>query len=46
MHGGGHTIPQPGTRFPALLGAHSEDIDVPAEAWIFFDGGTRPRRRP
>jgi polyhydroxybutyrate depolymerase len=46
IEGGGHTIPLPGTRFPALLGPHSEDVDVPAEAWLFFDGGTRPRRGP
>ena len=33
--GGGHTIPQPGTAYPVLLGPHSADIDAPREAWAF-----------
>ena len=38
--GGGHTIPQPGTAYPALLGPHSADIDAPREAWAFVQRTT------
>lgn len=43
--GGGHTIPQPGTAYPALLGPHSADIDAPLEAWTFVQRNARGDRR-
>lgn len=36
IHGGGHVIPQPGYRFPRLLGKTSQDLDMPKEAMTFF----------
>jgi polyhydroxybutyrate depolymerase len=36
IHGGGHTIPQPGVRMPRNLGPTSGIIDAPQEVWRFF----------
>lgn len=38
IEGGGHTIPQPGVRFPELAGPHSADLDAPLAAWRFMSG--------
>jgi polyhydroxybutyrate depolymerase len=44
IHGGGHTLPQPGARFPRLLGRTHQELDGPAEIWRFFArrGATHP----
>jgi polyhydroxybutyrate depolymerase len=36
IHGGGHTIPQPYTRSPRILGRTHTALDGPAEIWRFF----------
>jgi poly(3-hydroxybutyrate) depolymerase/protein-S-isoprenylcysteine O-methyltransferase Ste14 len=36
--GGGHTIPQPGASFPAIVGRQTAELDAPAEVWEFFAG--------
>ena len=41
IEGGGHTIPQAGVAFPALVGPHSADIDTPALAVQHFLGAPR-----
>jgi polyhydroxybutyrate depolymerase len=36
IHGGGHTFPQPGGRFPRILGRTYRGMDGPQEIWNFF----------
>ncbi len=37
VHGGGHTIPQPVTRLPRILGVTAGDINAIEEIWKFFE---------
>jgi polyhydroxybutyrate depolymerase len=41
VHGGGHTIPQPHLRYPAILGPTDTAFDGPEEIWRFFQRQTR-----
>lgn len=36
VHGGGHVVPQPGFRFPRLLGRTAANLNAPSEAVTFF----------
>jgi polyhydroxybutyrate depolymerase len=36
IHGGGHSVPQPYTRFPRILGPTDGDFDGASEIWRFF----------
>lgn len=36
VNGGGHVVPQPGFRFPRILGRTTGDLDAPAAAVDFF----------
>ncbi len=37
VHGGGHTLPHPYIRWPAILGTNNRDINIVEEIWNFFD---------
>jgi polyhydroxybutyrate depolymerase len=36
IHGGGHVVPQPYSRYPRILGRTLRTFDGPAEIWRFF----------
>ena len=36
INGGGHVVPQPYFRFPASVGAMTQDLDAPSVIWEFF----------
>lgn len=42
IHGGGHGMPQPYSRYPRLLGPTPKEPNGPAVIWAFFEG-QRPR---
>jgi poly(3-hydroxybutyrate) depolymerase len=39
VDGGGHTVPQPGFRYPRIMGRTSQTINVPVEIVRFFGIG-------
>jgi polyhydroxybutyrate depolymerase len=36
IEGGGHVVPNPHFKFPAMLGPVTGDIDAPQAIWKFF----------
>jgi polyhydroxybutyrate depolymerase len=35
---GGHTIPHPNSKLPAILGNTNQDLNAPKVIWAFFEG--------
>jgi polyhydroxybutyrate depolymerase len=46
IHGGGHVVPQPYYRYPALSGRQTQDLDAPAVIWDFFSKLPRSAGQP
>ncbi|HXJ18693.1 MAG TPA: PHB depolymerase family esterase [Polyangia bacterium] len=42
IHGGGHVVPQPYTRYPRVLGPMAPGFDGPLEIWRFFSAARGP----
>lgn len=42
IHGGGHVVPQPYFRYPAVVGRMTSDLNAPVVIWNFFASASKP----